>query len=396
MDFTNKTVGVFFGGQSPEHDISIITGQLVLRELKKMGIKTVAIYISTDGSWCLGQSLLNSDFVKTIHQQNLYSLQRWSVDTRHRTTQLTLTRRPHFFAKREKVVIDVAFPAFHGAYGEDGSIQGLFEIVGVPYVGSGVEGSALAMNKGLTKRLLQNLGVPTAPFDFFSAAEWNKDSEQILKRISDNLQFPVFVKPANAGSSIGITRVKTIDHLSGAIMSALAFGTHCLVENGVSPLQDLTCSVRTKEDQTLEASLIQESTFAGDDFFSYEEKYLKDGGAQLGEAKQKIVIPANILSDTEERIQRFSKQMFSAFNLSGIGRVDFLYNPESRELYVSEINTMPGTLYQHLWTKSGVSTGDLLSGLLKNAMVKHSEGLRKNTYFKSPILGHMSGNKTQR
>jgi D-alanine-D-alanine ligase len=130
-----KTVGVFFGGKSPEHDISVVTGLLVLEELLKAGIAAMPVYVATDGAWCLGEAFRSRGFMQGIHNKNLYEYQRWSIDVRHRSPQMILTRRPHFFAKRERVAFDIVFPAFHGAYGEDGSFQGLCEMLGVPYVG---------------------------------------------------------------------------------------------------------------------------------------------------------------------------------------------------------------------------------------------------------------------
>src|SRR3989344_5111674 len=145
--FKDKIVGICFGGQSPEHDISIITGLLVMEELARMKIQTEPIYVTTDGSWCLGEELRKRTFLQEIHMRDLYSLQRWSLDTRHRNPRLILTRRPHFFARRERKAIDIVFPAFHGTHGEDGAFQGLCELLGVPYVGSGVESCAIAMDK---------------------------------------------------------------------------------------------------------------------------------------------------------------------------------------------------------------------------------------------------------
>lgn len=390
---TDKTIGVFFGGQSPEHDISIVTGLLAMEELTKMGIRTEPIYITTDGSWCMGEELRDRDFIQDIHSRDLYSLQRWSLDMRHRSPHLILTRRPNFFSKREKKVIDIAFPAFHGAYGEDGAFQGLCELLGVPYVGSGVEGCTLSMNKALTKQMFLVHNIPTTKFISFSAREWAADHDTVVQSINDELMYPIFVKPVHAGSSIGITRVKDSGTLSEAIELALSFDTHCIVENGVQKVRDLTCCIRELPDGSLQASHVQESKFEGSDFFSYQEKYLKDGGAQLGAATQQLIIPAEIPEDISQKIKQLSLETFKKLGLGGIGRVDFLYSDETSEFFANEVNPMPGTLYHHLWKKTGVESSELLEGLLSSALNKYDETRKKNTYFPSALLGDLKGSK---
>ncbi len=391
-DIRHKTIGVFFGGQSPEHDISIVTGLMVVEELKKLGLKVEPVYIATSGSWCLGEELHDRTFLQNIHTRDLYPLERWSLDTRHRAPSLTLTRRPSFFTPRESKTIDIVFPTFHGAYGEDGAIQGLCEVLGVPYVGCGVEGSAIAMNKDLTKQFFRAQGVRTTDFVTCTARDCGEEWKGVKARVRESLTYPVFVKPAHAGSSIGITRVKTEEDLGPAIETALEFDTLCVIENGVSPMHDLTCCLREVGD-TIEASLIQDSHFGDSDFFTYQEKYLKDGGAQLGAAEKQIIIPAQLPAEVTSAIQETSKKIFRALGLSGIGRVDFLYNPQTTELYANEINPMPGTLYHHLWKKSGVDIETLLVDLLTTALKKYSENIRKNRYFASPILSDIKGAK---
>jgi D-alanine-D-alanine ligase len=391
-DLKQKTVGVFFGGQSPEHDISIVTGLLVLNELEKLGIATEPIYIATDGSWCLGETLRSREYVQNIHTQNLYPLQRWAIETKHRSPHLILTRRPNFFSRRITKKIDIAFPAFHGAYGEDGAVQGLFELLGVPYVGSGVEGCSIAMNKALAKQFFESLHIKTTAFISLTDGEWQKSSAAVFAR-TESLSYPLFVKPAHAGSSIGISRVQNKEALSSAIEVALGFDSTVVIENGVAPMVDLTCCLREKEDGNIEASLVQESNFGKSDFFSYQEKYLEGGGVQFGSAEKQVIIPARIPGAVAGQIQSISKQVFAALNLSGISRVDFLYNPATSELFANEVNPMPGTLYHHLWKKSGVESSQLVVGLLRAALRKHSTSLKKNAYFSSSILSIMKGNK---
>lgn len=392
-----KVVGVVFGGRSPEHDVSIITGMLVIEILQSMGVAVEPIYITTDGAWCLGEQLLDKAFLKQIHTADLYPLQGWFIDTRHRRPQLTLTKRPHFFTPRVQRSIDIVFPAMHGPFGEDGTLQGLCEIMGVPYVGCDVAGSAISMDKALTKQFLRAHTITTTPSVDFSAHEWSSTQKEIIqKRIGEELLFPVFVKPVHGGSSIGITKVKSLKDIPEAVETACTFDVHCIVESGVSPVQDITCCVRERADGTLQASLLQDSGFGKEDFFTYQEKYLQDGGAQLGaeHAVQKLTIPAILPADTATKIRDMSLRVFSSLQLSGIARIDHLYNPNNNMFYVNEINPMPGTLYHHLWKSSGVSTEELMTDLLLVALQNHKHNLKKTTYFSSSILNSANSTKT--
>lgn len=385
------TIGVFFGGQSPEHDVSILTGHLVLSHLKEMGYQVVPVYIARDGAWCSGDELFDLQYLKEIHTHDLYQLQGWFLDTRHRRGTLEIVRRPHFFSRREKRVIDIAFPCFHGAFGEDGTFQGLCEMIGVPYVGCDTLGSALSMDKARTKRLLQAHQLPTTAFVSFSKQDWGSRKSELLHEIETTTSYPVFVKPTHAGSSIGISKVRDFSSLEEAIEAAFTFDTDVLVESGVSPMKDLTCCVRQVEDGSLQSSLIQESSFGKSDFFTYEEKYI-DGQGQLG-GEQQLTVPAAIPDDTTREIQSISQSVIRYFGLSGIARVDFLLNPDTNELFVNEINTLPGTLYHHLWKKTGVDTSTLLEDLLTSALYRHEATSIKHTYFASSILEAGTGGK---
>lgn len=388
-NLTQKVIGVCFGGQNPEHDVSIITGLLAMESLKKLGMTVVPLYISLDGAWCTGEEFSDKSFLESIHTQDLYPFQGWSIDTRHRTSKLILTRRPHFFARREKITIDILVPAFHGAYGEDGTLQGLCEMLGVPYTGCGVTACAIASDKTLTKRLYKSLDIPDTAFVSFSGSEWSKRKDTIIAEVQQTLTLPIFVKPPHAGSSIGITRVTDWSDLADAIDTALTFDTDCLIEQGVSNLVDLTCSVREDDQGEIQASLVQASNFGGSDFFDFQEKYLADGGAQIGNADKKLDIPASIPPATTAVIREASVQIFKAIDGSGIARVDWLYDSVSDSLYASEINPLPGTFYHHLWSATGIETDTLFRDLLQAAVRKHVSSQTKKRYFGSEILGNV-------
>jgi D-alanine-D-alanine ligase len=389
MNLTNKTIGVFFGGQSPEHDVSIITGRLVVSELEKLGYHTVPVYVGTDGAWSIGEELRDTQFMRNVHTKDLRSLQGWHLDTTHRTPYLTLYRRDR---TTESITIDVAFPALHGPFGEDGTIQGLCELLGVPYVGSPVDSTSITSDKSLTKRLFAEVGVSTPPFTEVTRNMWRASGDETIATIVEQFTFPVFIKPVHGGSSIGVTYASTHDELFNGLEDALQMDTNALVEVAVTPMHDITCCMRELADGAVECSELQDSSFGDDQFFSYEQKYFDRGGGQFG-AENKLQIPAQIPESITRDIKDCARTVFGVFRMSGIGRVDFLYQPQTGEFYANEINSMPGTLYTHLWEKSGVMTADLLQSLLETAQHKYKRKLRMNHYFASSVLHQMGGAK---
>ncbi|MDO8664363.1 MAG: D-alanine--D-alanine ligase family protein [Candidatus Liptonbacteria bacterium] len=379
-------IGVFFGSRSPEHDVSIITGELIISELKKLGHTVVPVYLDKNGRWFVSEELGALKFFTggparagggTEKMENYGKVY----------LDIEASKRELVFKKKgfggKEYVVDLAFPAFHGRNGEDGTIQGLFEIFNVPYVGCDVASSAITMDKVITKLLCERFGIPTADFIYFESGEWDTQKSQLLDNAERKLSWPMFVKPARLGSSIGITKAKNSKELEFAIEVALKYDDKVLVEKAVENLADITCCVIGSESPKV--SLLQEAVF-GSDLFSYEDKYLEDGGAQLGNAKQKLVIPADIGAQLTEEIRRSSAEIFKRFGCSGIARVDFLLDRKSGKYYVSEINTLPGTLYHHLWKASGVEIGALIKELIKTAEERYKKKERLINSFESDLL----------
>lgn len=287
------------------------------------------------------------------------------------------------------ITIDLAFPALHGSYGEDGTIQGLFEMFDIPYVGCGVTASAIAMDKVFTKLLYRAHAIPTTNFIFFTSREWTSEKENIMRE-AIAMHFPLFVKPARLGSSIGISKAANEKELEFAIEMALHYDTKVIVEEGVENLIDITCAVLGNDEPI--ASLLQESAFAGD-FFNYEEKYIKGGGAQTGTAEKKIIIPARLDERTTQEIRNAAIRIFKLFGCSGIARVDFLYDKTAQQWCANEINTIPGTLYHHLWKASGIPFEELLKRLINLAEETHREKNSVATAFASDILTQAASGK---
>ncbi len=388
MDRT-KTIGVFFGGNSPEHDVSIITGQLVISELKKMGYPVIPVYVDRAGRWFSDESLGTlKTFTTTDVARHLESLKPVSLDM---TVTGILTLHHKGLLKHDSV-IQIAFPTFHGRNGEDGTIQGLFELLNVPFVGCGVTSSAITMDKVLTKLLYRVHSIRTTDYIFVTTSEWSTDQDRLLRDARERFAWPIFVKPARLGSSIGISRATNDDELRRAYELAFHYDDKIIVEQGVDQVTDITCSVLGHHDTI--ASVVQESLF-DDGLLSYEDKYLKDGGAQLGGAKSNIVIPANIPPEITEKVQALSKSIFKLFECSGIARVDFLLDRATGELYANEINTMPGTLYHHLWKESGVPIQSLIEQLLDCALVRQRDTSRFTSSFSSQLLSMAGSIKLQ-
>ena len=382
-------VGVFFGSRSPEHEVSIITGLFIISELKRLGYSVVPVYIDKKGQW-FSETVLGSlkFFTAGDWEEKLGRFPRYCVDTGSENQTLVL-KKSGIFAK--EITIDMAFPALHGMNGEDGTIQGIFELVNVPYVGCGVTASATAMDKVLTKRLLQRAGIATPPFASFTIDDWQKDKETVLSA-TKKLHWPVFVKPARLGSSIAMTKVRKEEELENACEVALHYDTKVIVEESVENLMDITCAVLGNDEPI--ASLIQESLFEGE-HFSYSDKYLEEGGAQLGNAENKIVIPARLSAERTQEVRDLAVRVFKLFDCTGIARVDFLYDKQADKVYANEINTMPGTLYHHLWKASGLKIGALLEKLLMFAEEQHAKKNAITVTFKSDLLSFANSVKLQ-
>lgn len=381
------TIGVFFGSRSPEHDVSIITACLIIKILRRMGRVVVPVYIAQDGNWHAHEKLGDIEFFKhPAYRDALKKFPRIVIDEEASHGKLVFKQKGVF---GKTITINLAFPALHGSYGEDGTMQGLFEMFNIPYAGCGVSASAIAMDKVFTKLLYRAYGISTTKFIFFTAHAWTREKEKVMREATA-LRFPLFVKPARLGSSIGISKVANEKELEFAIEVALHYDGKVIVEEAVENLADITCAVLGNNEPI--ASLLQESSFAGD-FFDYEEKYIKGGGAQTGNAEKKIIIPARLDAKTTKEIQDAAVRIFKLFGCSGISRVDFLYDKTAQKWYANEINTIPGTLYQHLWKASGISCEEVLKRLLDCAMQAHREKNSITTAFASDILTKTASEK---
>lgn len=371
-------IGVFFGSRSPEHDVSIITGEFIISGLKKMGYNPIPVYIDKQGRWFLDAGLAELKFFKE-GAHNLNSLKSYFLDLKKSVGKMVF-RSQGLFGK--EIVIDLAFPALHGQNGEDGTIQGLFELCNIPYVGCDVASSALSMDKVLTKQFYKLHNIATTKFVAFESHDFMANRKAWLDKIA-GLRYPLFVKPARLGSSIGIAKVTDGNSLIQSIEVAMRYETKILVEEGVEDVSDVTCALLGSHKP--QASLLQESLFNAD-LFSYDDKYLNEGGAQLGNADGQLVIPAHLDEKITADTRNLAIKIFKLLGCSGTARVDFLYDKKNNIMYANEINTLPGTLYHHLWKKSGIEFDEVLKTLIQCAHDRHQEKQKLVSSFESSIL----------
>ncbi len=341
-----RRVGLVFGGRSAEHQVSIRSARTVAAALADAGHEVVPFGVAVDGGW-------------VDHPRSLAALEE-VCDTLHADDAPTRPSLRRFLAAE----IDVAFPLVHGTWGEDGTLQGLFETLDLPYVGAGVTASAVAMDKVLCKRQLEAVGVRTVEFATFDRSRWRSERDACLESTA-TLAAPLFVKPSVGGSSVGIARVEDRAELAGAVETAFEFDDRVLVERGVEGLE-LECAVLGY--RTMEASRVGEIV-PGHAFYDYADKYLEDGA--------RLEMPAKIDAEVERSVREISVRAFRAIGGVGMARVDFLLDQTTSVLYVNEINTLPGftsiSMYPKLWALSGTPIPDLVDRLVDIAIRRHAD-----------------------
>jgi D-alanine-D-alanine ligase len=344
-----------FGGRSAEHEVSVVSARSVLEALDPERYEVVAVGIDKEGGWHLLPG-----------PPELPGTGELPAVARGAGSDVSLDRIP---GTRELVSsaggrepIDVVFPLVHGPFGEDGTLQGLFEMAGIPYVGAGVLASAVGMDKAFQKVMFTAAGLPVVRHEVVTRREWREDPEAVTAR-AEALGTPLFVKPATLGSSVGITKVKTLGDLEPAVEEALRYGRKALIEQAAEGVRELECAVLGNDDPV--ASVPGEIIPAAE-FYDYRAKYL--------DPSTRLVVPAEVPPEVAEEVQRMAVAAFRAIDAAGMARVDFFYR-EPDELIVNEINTIPGfttvSMYPRLWEASGVSYPELVDRLIRLAVARH-------------------------
>jgi len=377
-------VGVIFGGETVEHEVSIITAVQAMEHMNKDKYDIVPIYISKDRIWYTGKMLMDIEVYKDFNELKKYAKQ--VVLTKQKDGFYLQTTKGLF--RRNITDIDVAFPIVHGNNAEDGTLQGYLDSVGIPYVGSRVLGSALGQDKVVMKQIFKDTKLPIVDYVWFFDSEYADDCDKIFEKV-EKLGYPVIVKPATLGSSVGITYVKDDKTLANAIEEAMKYDTKVVVEKAVSNLVEVNCSVFGNYSHQ-ETSVIEEVT-SDEEFLTFTDKYISGGkkkGASKGMASASRIIPARISKDLEDKIKETSKAAFRALNLSGVCRIDYLIDKKTNKFYINEPNTIPGSLSFYLWEPTGKKYMDLLDEMITLAIKDYKNRARKIYSFESNILSN--------
>ena len=381
-------VGVFFGGNSVEHDVSIITAVQAMENINPDKYDVVPIYIDKNRVFYTGNVLKNMETYKDFNSYKKYLKK---VTLVKKNDEFCLVNYNSFF-KSVVSTIDVAFPIVHGKGVEDGSLAGYLDSVGIPYVGPSVLGAALGQDKVVQKQVLKAEGVNVVDYIWFFEEEYNLDDEAIYKKVK-KLGYPVVVKPARLGSSIGITYVDSEKKIEEAINDALVYDEKIIVEKAVENLLEVDCAV-FGDHSYMETSLIGEM-ITSNEILTFEDKYLAEGGSKKTGASKKMSgsvstsgfkIPAKLDKVVESKIYEESKKAFRALELSGVTRFDFLVNKKTKEVYVNEPNTIPGCLAFFFFTPKDIPYEKLLDNLITLTIKNYKNSLKKVSSFESNVL----------
>ena len=380
-------VGVIFGGETVEHEVSIISAVQAMEHINQDKYEIVPIYISKDRIWYTGTMLREIDVYKDFNELKRYAKQ---VVLTKIDDKFYLQKTKGLF-KTNVTDIDVAFPIVHGNNAEDGTLQGYLDSVGIPYVGSKVLGSALGQDKVVMKQIFNDTGLPIVKYLWFFDSEYAFDPDKIFTKVK-KLGYPVVVKPATLGSSVGITYVKAEKDLANAIEEAMKYDTKVIVEEAIENLIEVNCSVFGNYSHQ-EASVIEEVT-SDDEILTYQDKYIggskgKFKGPSKGMASASRIIPARISKELENNIKNTSKEVFRVLNLSGVCRIDYLIDKKANKYYINEPNTIPGSLAFYLWEPTGKKYEDLLDEMITLCIKDYKNRTNKIYSFESNILSNM-------
>jgi D-alanine-D-alanine ligase len=363
-------VGIIYGGRSGEHEVSLASAAAVFRHLDPARYETVAIRIEKDGRWTLPRrppSLVSAaDVIHAGHADTVERSPEAHLMAQPGADTVLMIDRTTPQASVSSLALDVVFPVLHGPYGEDGTVQGLLELANVPYVGAGVLASAVGMDKAVMKLVFAASGLPICDYHVVLKREWLQNERAVLTAVTERLGFPVFVKPANLGSSVGISKAKHAVELRAAIALAAEFDRKIVIEAAVPGAREIECAVLGNDDPV---ASVPGEIVPSREFYDYEAKYLDAGST--------VLIPAPLTAAMAEQVRTLSLSAFRAIDGAGMARVDFLLAADSGLLVVNEVNTIPGfttiSMYAKMWEASGVPYPQLLDRLIALAIERHAE-----------------------
>ena len=370
-------IGVFFGGCSTEHEISVISASQAMSAIDRDAYQVTPIYITKEGEWYTGDALFDisnyRDTPKLLAQCRRVYMQPTRGDY-----NLYLAKKP-LFGSAIVTKLDVVIPVLHGSYGEDGTFEGILDAIGIPYAGCNVLASANGMDKITMKMILQACDIPVVEYVWFTDKEWYSRRDEIISRIESKIGYPVIVKPANLGSSVGIGRAADREQLIAKVEDAEKYSTRLIVEHMVDNLHEVNCSVLGDCDD-YQTSVCEEPIKSGE-ILSYEDKYMGGTkGAKGMQASQKR-IPADLPKEVSDRIRFLAGETFRVLSCHGVSRVDVIMDSDTGDIYVNEINTIPGSLSFYLWEATGISFPKLMDTLVKLALKrKREQGMKTISY----------------
>lgn len=368
MNKTNKIrVAVLYGGRSGEHEVSLVSATNVVKNLDRTRFEVIPIGIDKQGVWYLGDDILPNDANASVTQLRIHA------------EESRLLFKPDLIGKASAVssnrLFDVIFPVIHGTLCEDGTLQGLLELADVPYVGCGVLSSAVGMDKDVSKRLIQHAGILTPDYITITRGQWDKNPALFLEKVAKRLPYPLFVKPANTGSSVGVAKVNDPSDLTAAIHDAFQYDTKVVVEQGIDA-REIEVAVLESTDAGADpiVSIPGEICPTGKhEFYSYASKYTDQNGAEA-------IIPAVISEDVKQKVQQAARDIFLALDCEGMARVDLFLERTTQQIYFNEVNTLPGftqiSMYPKLMAASGVPYSELLTHLITLAFNRHQRKSR--------------------
>lgn len=396
------TVGIFFGGRSVEHEISVISALQAIAALDPARYEAVPVYITKQGRWLTGQALLDP-----AAYRDMAALEKRAAEVYMKPAfgERRLLRRGGL-KERTVATLDVALPVLHGTNGEDGTFQGFLELVGLPYAGCGVLSSAVGMDKITAKMVLRESGLPVVDYLWFTDREWSRDRDAMIDRVEKEIGYPAIVKPANLGSSVGISRARDREELVRAVGEAAGYSSRLLVEKMIEPLREINCSVLGSVDD--HTASVCEEPLRGGEILSYADKYMSGGSSKGGSkapegaktvsggmSATKRRIPADLPAETSAEIRRLASETFRVLGCDGVARIDFIL--DGGTVYVNEINAIPGSLSFYLWEATGVPFSGLMDRLISGALKRDRDRSHKTVSYPSNIFGMApaaSGSKT--
>lgn len=379
-------MAVLFGGRSVEHEISVITALQAVRSIDKEKYHIVPVYITKDNEFYTGDALLEVENFRDM-QSLLDTCKPVSFFRKAGKTYL-MGEKSSFLAKPYQQELDIAFPIVHGTHVEDGTLQGLLELTMLPYIGCDVAASAKGMDKAATKAILKAAGLPVLDCTDFYASAYYAAPEAILDRVEAAQTYPVIIKPVNLGSSVGVYFASNRTGLMSGIEQALEFTNHIMVENAIDPLMEINCSV-LGDIESARPSPCEEPVNSSE-ILSYEDKYMSGGKTAEGMSSLKRRLPAEIPDEMTKTIQDYAVRTFQALGCCGVARIDFLVRRSTGEIWVNEINTIPGSLSFYLWNAAGLKYPQLIEELVALAFKRQREQSGIHYSFDANILADFS------